>query len=270
MTFFSRISSFLPFLHHYHFRVDTANSFPHSSGIASSASGFAALSACLMDLEKMMKPGMDDEVFYKKMSFLARLGSGSACRSIKGPLMHWGKHDEVAQSNDLYAVVYPDELNKVFHSYKDVILLVDKGEKVVSSSTGHGLMKGHFFAENRFEQARYNLKELKSCLRTGELEKFMEIVESEALSLHAMMMTSIPYYLLMKPNTVAIIERVWDFRKQTGLPLCFTLDAGANVHLLFPAEYETPINQFIDAELSVFCMNGSTLKDQVGAGCTKL
>ena len=268
--FFSRISPYLPFLKNYHYRIDTSNSFPHSSGIASSASGFAALAACLMDLEKSMNPTMDDELFWKKMSFLARLGSGSACRSIQGPLMHWGEHAQVDHSSDLFAILYPYEVHPVFHSYKDVILLIDKGEKVVSSSAGHGLMKGHLFAENRFRQANENLKSLKKSLSSGDLDKFIEVVESEALSLHAMMMTSIPYYLLVKPNTVAVIERVWDYRMQTGLPLCFTLDAGANVHLLFPEEHATAINQFIQDELANFCMNGSTLKDQVGKGCQKI
>ena len=269
-TFFSRIRPFLPFLHNYHFRIETSNSFPHSSGIASSASGFAALAACLMDMEKTMNQKMGSEFFMNKMSFLARLGSGSACRSIQGPLMHWGSHDLIAQSNDLFAVVYPDDLDDIFQHYRDVILLVDKGEKVVSSSAGHGLMKGHFFAGNRFKQAYHNLKEIKTSLASGELDKFMEIVESEALSLHAMMMTSIPYYILMKPNTVAIIERIWDFRRHTHLPLCFTLDAGANVHLLFPEAHEEPILKFIREELTQFCKNGSMLMDHVGAGCKKV
>ena len=269
-AFFSRISTFLPFLNNFHYRIDTSNSFPHSSGIASSASGFAALAACLMDLEKNLNPGMEEELFLKKMSFLARLGSGSACRSVQGPIMHWGEHDNVAQSNDLYAIVYPDEVDKIFHTYQDVILLVDKGEKVVSSSAGHGLMEGHLFAKSRFQQAHQNIDNLKDSLGTGDLDKFIELVESEALSLHAMMMTSIPYYLLMKPNTVAIIERVWDFRTQSGLPVCFTLDAGANVHLLFPAEHQAAINRFVEEELTAFCMNGSTLQDHVGNGCQKL
>ena len=269
-AFFSRISPYLPFLHDFRYRIETSNSFPHSSGIASSASGFAALAACFMDMEKTMNHNMRDDFFADKMSFLARLGSGSACRSVQGPLMHWGYHDLVDRSNDLFAIVYPDKVHDIFRNYKDVILLVDKGEKVVSSSAGHGLMKGHFFAENRFKQAHHNLKELKSCLASGELNQFMEIVESEALSLHAMMMTSIPYYILMKPNTVAIIESIWCFRAETSLPLCFTLDAGANVHLLFPAVHEEAILKFIKEELTQFCKNGSMLFDHVGTGCRKI
>ena len=71
-------------------------------------------------------------------------------------------------------------------------------------------------------------------LTNGNQKRFIEIVESEALTLHAMMMTSMPYFILMKPNTLKIINKIWEFRQTTGSNICFTLDAGANVHVLFP------------------------------------
>ena len=73
-------------------------------------------------------------------------------------------------------------------------------------------------------------------MKSGDLDTFIKIVELEALSLHAMMMTSNPYYILMKPNTLSIIEKLWDFRKEKNIPACFTMDAGANVHILYPLE----------------------------------
>ncbi|PAM93332.1 diphosphomevalonate decarboxylase, partial [Flavobacterium sp. IR1] len=85
--FFKRIVAYLPFLKEYNFTIHTSNSFPHSSGIASSASGMSALALCLMSLEKQLDPSMKEEFFTKKASFLARLGSGSACRSIEGELV---------------------------------------------------------------------------------------------------------------------------------------------------------------------------------------
>src|SRR5690606_10125945 len=78
-VFFERIAAYLPFLADYHFDIRTNNSFPHSSGIASSASGMAALALCLMDIERQLVPGMATADFQRKASFLARLGSGSAC-----------------------------------------------------------------------------------------------------------------------------------------------------------------------------------------------
>ena len=102
-TFLQRIENYLPFLKDYHFTIETSNSFPHSSGIASSASGLSALALCLMSLEKELHPAMTEEDFTKKASFLARLGSGSASRSIEGDLVVWGKHEDTVGSNDLFA-----------------------------------------------------------------------------------------------------------------------------------------------------------------------
>ena len=77
-----------------------------------------------------------------------------------------------------------------------------------------------------------NLSKLIDIFKSGDLNAFIQIVESEALTLHAMMMTSMPYFILMKPNTLEIINKIWEFRKDTGLHIGFTLDAGANVHVL--------------------------------------
>ncbi|GGG36240.1 diphosphomevalonate decarboxylase [Croceivirga lutea] len=269
-TFFRRIEPYLPFLKDYHFTIETTNSFPHSSGIASSASGMAALSLCLLDIERSSKSQMTVDFFNKKASFLARLGSGSACRSISGSLIQWGKNDHIQNSSDLFGVKYPYKMAPVFENYHDTILLVHKGQKTVSSTVGHGLMKGHPFAEKRFEQAHQNLNKLQTIFAEGNLDEFIEIVESEALTLHAMMMTSIPYFLLMKPETLAIIEKIWNFRKKTGLHACFTLDAGANVHLLYPEAEKTETIQFVKDELVVHCENGHYICDRVGNGSKKL
>ena len=112
--------------------------------------------------------------------------------------------------------------------------MVDKREKQVSSTVGHNLMHNHPFAQERFRQANSNLSKLIDVFKTGDLKSFIEIVESEALSLHAMMMTSVPYFILMKPNTLEILNKIWGFRQQTTANICFTLDAGANVHVLYP------------------------------------
>lgn len=85
--FFERIEVYLPFLKDFKFKIETSNSFPHSSGIASSASGMSALALCLMDMERQMNPTISEELFNEKASFLSRLGSGSACRSIEGPII---------------------------------------------------------------------------------------------------------------------------------------------------------------------------------------
>lgn len=269
IQFFERAEPYFSFLKDYAFKIKTHNTFPHSSGIASSASGFAALSSCLVRLEQKLA-GCDLEILnISKTSFIARLGSGSASRSIAGPMMIWGKHNNIAKSKDDIAIAY-DDVDEVFKTYQDVILLVDKGQKQVSSSLGHNLMKDHPFAKSRFQQAHDNLTDLLPVLKSGDLERFIQITEGEALSLHAMMMCSQPYFILMKPQTLQIIEHIWNYRQQTGIPLSFTLDAGANVHLLFPKSHNTKVLEFINTELICYCQNEQYICDNIGNGITPL
>ena len=211
-----------------------------------------------------------DVFFNQKASFLARLGSGSACRSIEGDLIVWGKHKEITGSSDLFGVKYPFKVHDNFKNYQDTILLVDKGEKEVSSTVGHDLMHNHPFAEQRFAQAHENLSKLINIFREGDLKSFIEIIESEALTLHGMMMTSMPYFILMKPNTLEIINKIWNFRQETGLHICFTLDAGANVHILYPESEAKAIYEFISSELVVYCQNGHYICDRIGFGAKQL
>lgn len=266
--FLENIEAFCPYLKDYHLIIDTQNTFPHSSGIASSASGMAALAMNIMSLEKQLFPEISEDYFYSKASFLARLGSGSACRSVKGEVVIWGDH-KTSNSSNLFGVEF-SELHENFKDYQDTILLVDKGEKQVSSTVGHNLMHNHPFAEKRFEQADVNLEQIKQILKSGNLEEFVKIVESEALTLHAMMMTSMPYFILMKPNTLAIINKIWSFRKETKIPVCFTLDAGANVHVLYPENVKSEVLQFIKNELVGYCQNEQYICDQIGNGAIQL
>ncbi|GAA3636179.1 diphosphomevalonate/mevalonate 3,5-bisphosphate decarboxylase family protein [Flavivirga jejuensis] len=279
-TFFKRIEIYLPFLRDYHFKIETSNTFPHSSGIASSASGMSALAMCLMSIEKLLiesditlsevERSLNNDFFIQKASFLARLGSGSACRSLEGDLVVWGKHDEIDGSSDLFGVKYPFEVHNNFKNYQDTILLVDKGEKQVSSTVGHNLMHGHPFAQERFKQAHKNLSSLITVFKEGDLDAFIEIVESEALTLHAMMMTSMPYFILMKPNTLEIINKIWAFRQTTNSKVCFTLDAGANVHVLYPECECEKVCEFIKNELVAFCQKGEYIDDKIGFGAKQL
>lgn len=267
--FLERIENYLPFLKDYHFTIDTENTFPHSSGIASSASGMAALAMNLMSVEKTLNPEMSDDYFYQKASLLARLGSGSACRSVKGSVVVWGNQANIEGSSDLFGVEYPYAIHDNFKEFQDTILLVDKGEKQVSSTVGHDLMHNHPFAKRRFAQAHENLDTLIPIFESGNLEEFIKVVESEALTLHAMMMTSMPYFILMKPNTLQIINAIWKFRNETKTPVCFTLDAGANVHVLYPKNSQEKVLQFIKDELVGYCQNGQYICDEIGIGAIR-
>ncbi|HNQ27760.1 MAG TPA: diphosphomevalonate decarboxylase [Aquaticitalea sp.] len=272
-TFFERVEPYLPFLKHYHFKIETRNTFPHSSGIASSASGMSALALCLMSVENELSAGtstVETSFFNQKASFLARLGSGSACRSIEGDLVVWGKHQQIEGSSDLYGVKYPYNIHPNFKQYQDTILLVDKGEKQVSSTVGHNLMHNHPFAAKRFEQAHQNLEVLITILESGDIKSFIQLIESEALTLHAMMMTSLPFFILMKPNTLEVINRIWKFRAETNANIGFTLDAGANVHVLYPKAEADQIMDFIKNELVGFCQGGQYICDEIGFGASRV
>lgn len=278
--YFRNIELYLPWLLKGKYIIRTENTFPHSSGIASSASGFGAIAKCLMELDEIFRtknqetrtenqelktdnrqPTTDNQ----KASFLARLGSGSACRSLYDGLVIWGETKEVAGSSDLYAVPYNnDEIHPVFKNFNDWVLLIHEGEKSVSSTVGHGLMNTNPYAERRFKEAHENFKILKEILKSGDMEGFIKLVEHEALTLHAMMMMSDPAFILMKTATLEVINKIWDFRRITGLPLFFTLDAGANVHLLFPNDIESDkIKRFITSELLQYTQNNGIVKDEM-------
>ncbi|MGA9212658.1 diphosphomevalonate decarboxylase [Kaistella sp.] len=263
--YFKNIEGYLPWILKGKYIIKTENTFPHSSGIASSASGFGAIAKCLMDLDAQFSGKSDEDFKLKKASFLARLGSGSACRSLYNGLVVWGKTAEVAESSDLFAVQYPnEEIHSIFKNFNDWVLLIHEGEKSVSSTVGHGLMNTNPYAEKRFQEAHENFKTLKEILKNGDLQNFIQLVEHEALTLHAMMMMSEPAFILMKTGTLQVINKIWEFRKETNLPLFFTLDAGANVHLLFPENSDSEkIKEFIVKELLQFTQNNGVVKDMM-------
>jgi len=260
--YFKNIEQYLPWILQGKYIIRTENTFPHSSGIASSASGFGAIAKCLMKLDEVFSGKDSEEESLRKASFLARLGSGSACRSLYNGLVVWGE-SQVKGSSDLFAVQYPnDEIHDVFKNFNDWVLLIHEGQKSVSSTVGHGLMNTNPYAERRFQEARESFEPMKEILKSGDMQSFIKLVEHEALTLHAMMMMSDPAFILMKTGTLEVINRVWDFRRITGLPLFFTLDAGANVHLLFPNDLEqNKIEDFINQELLPFTQKNGVVKD---------
>ena len=264
--YFHRIVSYCGWLNQVKLKIESSNNFPHGTGIASSAAGLGALSCCLVDLETPI----DSDLDWKKVSFLSRLGSGSACRSMYGEPAVWGETSAVAGSSDRYAVPLNSPIHSNFQGWEDCVLIVDAGEKSVSSTQGHSLLNAHPYSASRFEVAQSNLNKITECLQVGDVSSFISIVESEALQLHAMMQTSVPYYLLMRPNSLAIIEAIWKFRNETGLPLCFTLDAGANVHLLYKCEKKLDIMNFVKKELLTYCESGRYLCSTVGGSPKKL
>ena len=263
--YFESLLAVYPFLGQMAWTVRTRNTFPHGAGIASSASAMAALATCLVALEERWFAVLPEGERLRKASYLARLGSGSAARSVFAKAAAWGASADLEGSSDEYAVPLGERLHAAFDDYQDTILLVSEAEKSVSSSAGHGLMEGQAYAKTRYEIATRRFARLLDILRRGELDDFCELVEADALDLHALMMQSTPPYILMEPNTLTVVKAVRRFRESSKLPVCFTLDAGPNVHLLYPKSISAEVDAWLAAEV-LPVVPGGAIYDRLGDG----
>ncbi len=264
-NYFNYLLPWFSFLSKYDFIIESSNTFPHSAGIASSASAFSSIALCLLSIQENLT-GIENKSFFQDASFFARLGSGSASRSVYPAYSLWGTCNGVKASSDEYAIRIDNGIQDIFQDIHDTILIVDSGKKKISSSKGHQLMNDHPFAEERYLQANNNVSSLLETLKNGNWDKFTQIIENEALSLHAMMMTSSESFILMKENTLIIINKIREAREQKGLQICFTLDAGPNIHLLYPASEKEEVIAFIRNDLLSLLENASWIDDKIGKG----
>ncbi|MCF8366455.1 MAG: diphosphomevalonate decarboxylase [Bacteroidales bacterium] len=266
--YFQRISDMLPFVSKTDFTIGSKNTFPHSAGIASSASAMSALALCMVSIERLQTNNNEihDKDFFLRASSLARRGSGSAARSLYKNLVTWGESQFIPYSSDFWASPFERPMHPVFNNFHDTILIVSSDEKKISSTIGHQMMEDNLFAEARYKQAHQNFMFLIMAIEAGDLKSFIRIVENEALTLHGMMMASNPGYMLMEPNTLKIIKKIQDFREQSRFNLCFTLDAGPNVHVLYPEIDKTGVREFIKRELKPLCESGQLIDDKMGNG----
>lgn len=199
-------------------RVTSRNNFPTGVGIASSASGFAALTLAAAS-------ALGLRLSEKKLSTLARRGSGSACRSIPDGFVEWlsGTRDADSYAYSLYPPDYWD--------IRDVVVIVSKARKRVGSTGGHALARSSPFFMARVRRLPSTLQRIKQSLEKKQFSQFGTIIESEALNMHAVMLTSSPALIYWEPATVAILLRVREWREE-GLESYFTLDAGPTVHVI--------------------------------------
>lgn len=260
-----------PYLSGMRFRLESENTFPHSAGIASSASGMSAFCMCLVEMERrVFGLHTDDASFYREASVLSRLASGSASRSVYGGLVSWGAIDALPETSDLFASKYEGQVHPDFQNLQDSIIICDRGEKSVSSRAGHGLMKTNPYATRRFEHARENMDALLQAIGEGDFNRFAELVENEALTLHGMMMMSYPWFILMKPKTLELLDIMKQYREQHGIRMCFTLDAGPNIHLIYPESEKEKVHAFLNNEIAKHLPENSIIFDKEGNGPVKL
>jgi diphosphomevalonate decarboxylase len=128
-------------------------------------------------------------------------------------------------------------------------------------------MGKHPFAESRYIQAKNHFHDLIKGLKTGDWNIVGPIIESEALSLHAMMLTSVNPYILLRPKTLELIELIKNFREESKLPVYFTIDAGPNLHVIYPESVKTKVQTFLENEARPLAL--AIIFDEEGHGPKK-
>lgn len=203
-------------------RVVSRNNFPMASGIASSASGFAALTvAGINALGLNLAP--------ERLSAIARLASGSASRSLFGGFVEWERgHDD---TTSVARQLHPAE----HWSLYDLVAVVSSAEKAVSSADGHQLAGESPLNAGRVAYVNDVVSATRQAIANRDFGRLGPIIEQDALAMHAVMMTSTPSLFYWQPGTLEIIHAVRQWREEDGLQAYFTIDAGANVHVICDA-----------------------------------
>ncbi len=225
-----------------HARIESANNFPTGAGIASSASAFAALS-----LAATAALGL--QLTERELSALARLGSGSAARSIPGGFVAWytGPTHE-----DSYAESFapPDYWDLV-----DLIAVVSHAHKATGSTAGHTVAATSPLQAARLATARERFDRCKAAILARDFAALAPVVELDSNIMHSVMMTGTPSLLYWEPATLAVMHQVRRWRETDGLEVCYTIDAGPNVHCICTAataEVIAPALRQIPGVLEVF------------------
>ena len=199
-------------------KVKTRNNFPTGTGLSSSASGFAALTVA-----GAKAAGLN--LSEKELSILARQGSGSACRSIPDGFVEWLDGDT---SDTSYGVsLYPEN----YWDIVDVVTVVSKNKKEVSTTEGQKLASSSPFFPVRLARIKGKINLIKKYMDEKNFPKFGELVEEEALELHAIMLTSNPSLIYWLPGTLKVMNAVKKWR-QEGLQVYFTVNTGQDIHLI--------------------------------------
>ncbi|OGG22280.1 diphosphomevalonate decarboxylase [Candidatus Gottesmanbacteria bacterium RIFCSPHIGHO2_12_FULL_43_26] len=199
-------------------RVVSRNNFPSATGLSSSASGFAALT-------KAAVAALELKLTEKEMSIVARQASGSACRSIPTGFSHWHKGRDSQSS-------YAESIFPIFHwQLTDLVVIISHQTKSVPTNIAQQSAFTSPFFRERLKHLPGKINKLKKAIRDKDFMSFGQISESEALELHAIMMTSEPSQIYLFPGTLKLMNLVKQWRKE-GLPVFFSLNTGHNLHVL--------------------------------------
>jgi len=209
--------------------VMSENNFPAGAGIASSAAAFAALA-----LAASKAAGLD--LSEPELSVLARRGSGSASRSIPGGYVEWQMGKDEADS-------YAYSIAPVNHwNFADCVAIVSAAHKKTGSTEGHAIAGTSPLQEARVADAPRRLEICRNAILNKDFEAFANIIEHDSDMMHSVMMTSNPPLMYWQSATVEIFHQVREWRA-SGLPVGYTVDAGANVHVLCLGEYKAEVEK---------------------------
>lgn len=222
--FGQRVTNFLALFRgtaDYHFRVEFKLNIAFAAGLASSACSFAALVLALNDLFNWHLPS-------QALSILSRLGSGSACRSIFPGFVEWHAGED-PDGMDSYA----ERLSYDWPELQMGFLLASKQPKAISSSVAMAttVASSPLYASWPSKATR-DLAQIKAAITQRDFHLFGKTVESNALNIHALMLSAWPPISYALPDTVAWMHEIWS-KRAAGLAVYFTQDAGPNLKLIF-------------------------------------
>ncbi|GAP06686.1 diphosphomevalonate decarboxylase [Anaerolinea thermolimosa] len=198
--------------------VVSENNFPTGAGLASSAAAFAALSMAAT-------AALGLKLTEQELSRIARLGSGSACRSVPGGFVEW-QAGTCHEDSFAFSIAPPAHWNLV-----DCIAIASSGHKSTGSTEGHSLAFTSPLQLARVADTPRRLDKARRAILERDFATFAEIVEQDSTLMHAVMMTSTPPLFYWQPVSLEIMQKVSQWRAE-GIPCCFTLDAGPNVHVI--------------------------------------
>lgn len=224
------------------FKMMSRNDFPTQAGLASSASGFAALAIATVN-------ALDVDLSKEETSTYARLGSGSATRSIHGGFVHWNKGDS-HETSFAEQICGPHEFDM-----NAVIAIVHEGKKDVTSDVGHESAHTSPFNDVRIEKSQEQVKDIEKAILDDDFSKVGKIAEESSKYMHAVMMTSSPPLFYWHPDTMRLVKLVQEMRRG-GLECYFSIDAGPNVHCLCRPEDVYELQKMLE---KVECINKTIL-----------
>lgn len=244
-----------------HLRIETQNTFPSAAGIASSASGFAALTlagtAALLEAPDLAQ--LADRGFTRsRLASLARLGSGSACRSLFGGYVLW-EAGTAPERQDVRPILAPEAF-----PLADLIVVLQAEEKRVSSSEAHRHAWTSPLFGPRLAGLPERLKRIEAALAAGDFERLGIEIEHEALEMHAVIMTAEPPVRYLETATVELCAWLREERARGSFEAYFTIDAGPNVHVLCRPRDAAAVSAKIQARFGAGVR--SILQDQIGEG----